>query len=195
MKKILILTALLCTWTVTVKAQDSLQVSRPWLQGLNGGLGIPFEVKDLEAGGVAAHIGFDWAYPISDDIALGFYLSAGGGFLRTFHPYDAWGRYDEYDSNYSLLHFSAGFMMEFGDLTKRPFLIGVCPGTGMGFVDMDLFLPVDVKFGRFITNRWYIMGQFAYRISLAAETVCFEPTIRVGYNFGHKPRKQKKQVF
>ena len=75
------------------------------------------------------------------------------------------------------------------------FLIGVCPGTGMGFVDMDLFLPVEVKFGRFITDRWYIMGQFAYRISLAAETVCFEPTIRVGYNVGHKPRKQKKQVF
>ena len=51
---------------------------------------------------------------------------------------------------------------------------------------MDMVLPVEVRFGKFITDRWYIMGELTYHLSLANETACIEPAIRVGYNFGRK---------
>ena len=62
-------------------------------------------------------------------------------------------------------------MMAIGDLTQRPYLLGITPGTGFGLYDME-----------------YLMGELTYHVSLAQETSCIEPAIRVGYYFG---RKQK----
>jgi hypothetical protein len=80
-------------------------------------------------------------------------------------------------------------MMQIGDLQNKPYLLGVAPFTGFGLYDNDMVLPVEVRFGRYITDRWYIMGELTYHVSLAAETATLEPAIRVGYNFGRKQRK------
>ena len=81
--------------------------------------------------------------------------------------------------------------MQIGDLTNKPYLLGVAPATGLGFYDMDLVLPIDVRFGKYITDRWYIMGELTYHISLADETATIEPAIRVGYNFGKKIKEKR----
>ena len=71
---------------------------------------------------------------------------------------------------------------------NKPWLVGVAPCTGFGLYDLDMVLPVEVRFGKFITDRWYILGELTYHASLANETATIEPAIRVGYNFGRKLR-------
>ena len=62
----------------------------------------------------------------------------------------------------------------------------------MGLYDMDMVLPVEVRFGRFINSRWYIMGELTWHASLAAETATIEPALRVGCNFGTRRHRTKK---
>ena len=182
MKRTFIL-ALALIISILSYAQNS---ERTRLKGLNFGVGIPIECYDLKAAGTSLHIGGDFAYPISDKFAMGFYISGGGGFLGSFKPYN------EYDKFYTAIKVSAGLLMEFGDLNDKPYIVGIGPGTGLGYVDMDLVLPIELRFGRMFSNHWYVMGELVYGISLAKETRYFEPAIRVGYNFGHKAKANKK---
>lgn len=76
-------------------------------------------------------------------------------------------------------------------MTNKPFLLGVAPCTGFGLYDFDFVLPIEVRFGKYITDRWYIMGDLTYHHSLAAETLCIEPAIRIGYNFGRKLKHKR----
>ena len=175
MKK-LILLALAFIFTSESYAQ------RCGLKGINLGLGIPVEFYNLEAAGADLQIGFDRTYPISDRFAFGFYLSAGGGILAAFHPFN------EDDRIYSNFKFCAGLLGEFGDLSDRPFLVGVSPCLGLGLLDLDLVLPIEVRFGRMLNDKWYLMGEFVYGFSHARETVSIEPAIRLGYKF---PCKRK----
>ena len=156
------------------------------LKGMNVGVGVPIEFRDLKAAGTNLHLGFDCAYPINDKIALGFYISAKGGFLGSFKPYN------KYDKFYSVFGFSAGLLVEFGELNNQPFILGISPCAGFGFWDMDLVLPVEFRFGRAFSNNWYVLGGLSYNISLAKETAGLEPSIHIGYNFGHKARERKK---
>ena len=153
------------------------------LKGLSWGVGIPIEMRDLPGMGLTANIGYDCAYPVNDQFALGFYLTGGGGFWGEFV------KYSDEDHFHVTFLMTAGLMMQIGDLTNKPYLLGIAPGTGFGLYDMDLVLPVEVRFGKYITDRWYIMGELTYHISLADETACLEPAIRVGYNFGRKIKK------
>lgn len=182
MKKIIILALVIICCTVAF-AQNS-KSGLPGLKGMNVGVGIPVECYDIKAAGFNLHLGGDFTYPISDKFAMGFYISGGGGFLGTFKPYN------EYDIFSPVIKLSAGLLMEFGDLNDRPFIVGVGPCAGLGYVDMDLVLPLEFRFGRHLSNNWYIMGGLVYGVSLAKETRCFEPAIRVGYNFGHKAKKK-----
>lgn len=182
MKKIIILALVIICCTVAF-AQNS-KSGLPGLKGMNVGVGIPVECYDIKAAGFNLHLGGDFTYPISDKFAMGFYISGDGGFLGTFKPYN------EYDKFSPVIKLSAGLLMEFGDLNDRPFIVGVGPCAGLGYVDMDLVLPLEFRFGRHLSNNWYIMGELVYGVSLAKETRCFEPAIRVGYNFGHKAKKK-----
>lgn len=182
MKKIIILALVIICCTVAF-AQNS-KSGLPGLKGMNVGVGIPVECYDIKAAGFNLHLGGDFTYPISDKFAMGFYISGGGGFLGTFKPYN------EYDKFSPVIKLSAGLLMEFGDLNDRPFIVGVGPCAGLGYVDMDLVLPLEFRFGRHLSNNWYIMGELVYGVSLAKETRCFQPAIRVGYNFGHKAKKK-----
>lgn len=176
MKKSIILTiALLCS--LLSYAQDD---SRPWLKGMNFGVGIPAEYIDLHGAGLNIHLGYDFARPLADNFALGFYVGGAGGFLGALHPYN---KYDRFFVDFKL---SAGVLMEFGDLGDKPWVVGFSPCAGLGFVDMDLVLPVEFRFGRMIGNNWYVMGQFDYYFSKGDETICVEPSVLFGYNFAPK---------
>ena len=185
MKKKIILIIMFLFAAVPAFAQTE---TSPKLIGVNGGVGLPFEVYDLEAMGINIHLGFDYAHPVKNNLAVGFYLNLGGGVMGALHPYS------EYDRYYYPFRFSAGLLAEIGDLQKRPFILGVAPCTGMGFVDMDLFIPLEIRFGRFITDNWYIVAELTYGISLAHETAYLEPSIRVGYNFGRKSGKKQSEA-
>ncbi len=153
------------------------------LKGISFGVGIPFECRDLPGAGATLNVGFDRTYRMTGRWALGFYLTGGGGF---------WGEYKKFSDDDHLhvaFRLAAGIMMQIGDLSGKPYLVGIAPCTGFGFYDMDLVLPVELRFGRYLTNRWYLMGELTYHVSLANETACIEPAIRIGYNFGRKVKR------
>lgn len=179
-KTLILLVALLCG--VAAFSQDNY---RKWLSGMEFGVGLPTEFYDLNAAGVNLHLSYDFARPLSDKFALGFYVSGAGGFLGAFKPYN------EYDRFYSDLKVSAGVLVEFGDLEDKPWMLAFSPCVGFGLVDMDMVLPIEFRFGRMLGKNWYIMGQFDYYFSTGDETICIEPSVIFGYNFGRKPREKK----
>lgn len=177
MKKIFLALALMVS--VMTFAQ-SAERDYNTLKGLSFGVGMPFEMRDLPGEGATLNIGYDCAYKVKDNFYMGFYLTGGGGY---------WGEYKKYsdiDHFHTVFRLTAGLQMMFGDIQNKPWLIGVAPCTGFGLYDMDMVLPVEVRFGRYITKRWYIMGELTYHVSLAHETATLEPAIRFGYNFGRK---------
>jgi len=155
------------------------------LKALSWGIGLPIECRDLPGMGLSANIGYDCAYPVNDRFGMGFYLTGGGGFWGEFKQYSA---VDHFHVTFRL---TAGLMMTIGDLKNKPWLLGVAPCTGFGLYDADMVLPVEIRFGKYITDRWYLMGGLTYHVSLAGETSTIEPAIRVGYNFGRKIRQKK----
>lgn len=183
MKKSIIIAVTLLISAMTFAQQTERDYTV--LKGLSWGVGLPFEMRDLPGAGLTVNIGYDCAYPINDKFALGFYLTGGGGFWGEFK------KYSNVDHSHVVFRLTAGLQMAFGDIRNRPWLIGVAPCTGFGLYDMDMVLPVEVRFGKYITDRWYIFGELTYHASLAAETATLEPAIRVGYNFGRKVKVKK----
>lgn len=181
-----IATMIVLMLSISAFAQSKAERDYTTLKGLSFGIGIPFECRDLPGAGLTLNIGYDKTYPINNHFAMGFYLTGGGGF---------WGEYKkdgEDDYLHGVFRLTAGVMMQIGNQNNKPYLLGIAPCTGFGLYDLDLVLPVEVRFGKYITDRWYVMGELTYHASLADETVCIEPAIRIGYNFGRKVRKVKK---
>ena len=181
--KKLVLVVILLAMNVLAFAQNNTARDYKTLKGLSFGVGIPFECRDLPGAGASLNLGYDCAYPINDHFALGFYLTGGGGFWREFQ------QYSNIDNQHIVFRLTAGLMMQMGDLNNRPYLLGVAPCTGFGLYDMDMVLPIEVRFGRYVTDRWYVIGELTYHYSLANETVCIEPAIRIGYNFGRSRKR------
>ena len=157
-------------------------IGRPLLIGGNLGLGLPMEFGYANGAGLDFQIGFDFAYPLTDRFAIGFYTSLGGGFTG--------GEIDYYYNNYSYLggmfKFTAGLLMEMGDLNDRPFLLGISPCAGICLTGGGVYLPLEVRFGRVFSNNMYIVGN----LTCGFLDGCYlEPTIHVGYNFGHKVKR------
>ncbi|MBO4454081.1 MAG: hypothetical protein J5761_03380 [Paludibacteraceae bacterium] len=179
MRKSIILAIALMVSAV-VFAQEKAERDMRVMKGLSWGIGLPIECRDLPGMGLTANIGYDATWAVNDRLAMGFYLTGGGGF---------WGEFKQYstvDHFHPVFRLTAGLLMQIGDLENKPWLVGVAPCTGFGLYDLDMTLPVEVRFGKFLTDRWYIMGELTYHASLAKETACIEPAIRVGYNFGRK---------
>ena len=181
MKKSIILAIALIVNAIAIAQEQPARDFRT-LKAIDFGVGLPLECKDLPGAGLSFNIGYDCAYPINDRFALGFYLTGAGGFWSEYK------RLYDVDNEHITFRLTAGLMMQIGDLNNKPYLLGVAPCTGIGLYDMDFVLPVEVRFGKFITDRWYIMGELTYHLSLANETACIEPAIRVGYNFGRKKK-------
>lgn len=178
MKKLIILAFALIVSAMSFAQERDYTV----MKGLSFGIGLPVECRDLPGMGLSANIGYDATWHVNGRIAMGLYLTAGAGFWGEFLKYAS---VDNCHMNFRL---AAGLLMQIEDLQNqnRPWLVGVAPCTGFGLYDMDMVLPLEVRFGKFITDRWYIMGELTYHLSMANETACFEPAIRVGYNFGRK---------
>ena len=177
-KKLVLVVILLTMGTMSFAQYDTRDYTT--LKGASIGIGFPFECRDLPGAGTSFNLGYDCAYPIGDHLALGFYLTGGGGFWGEFKPYS------DIDNRHVVFRLTAGLMMQMGDLYDRPYLFGVAPFTGFGLYDMDMVLPIEVRFGKYVTDRLYVMGELTYHHSLANETLCIEPAIRIGYNFGRK---------
>lgn len=145
--------------------------------------------------GLDFQLGFDFAYPCTERFALGAYFSIGGGFIVSKYYYSY---YDEYLNSYrgyysdclaGMFKFSIGLLMEIGDLDERPFIMGISPCLGYGFSGLpSAFVPLEFRFGRAFRNNMYILGEATFGVPLYSGFY-FEPTIRVGYNFGHNIRR------
>lgn len=177
------MTVLALVWCMTAMAQTETEREYNTLKGLSFGIGLPIECRDLPGMGMSVNIGYDCAYRVNETLAMGFYLTGGGGFWGEFR------KYSDYDHYHVTFRLTAGLMMQIGEAAKRPYLLGIAPCTGFGLYDLDMVLPVEVRFGRYITDRWYIQGEVTYHVSLAGETATVEPAIRVGYNFGRKVKR------
>lgn len=173
MKKI-ILAIVLCTMHF---ALCTAQKAQPSLKALTFGAGLPFEVRDLKAMGGNVHLGCDFAYPINDRVALGGYVSLGGGVLGAVNPYS------RYDKTFVDFHLTTGILFQIGDRNERPYLLAVSPCTGFGLIDNDVTLPLELRFGRMLTDHWYLTGNLTYHLSLAHETATLCPAITAGYAF------------
>lgn len=180
MRKSIILVIALIVSAMTFAQDDQPTRDLTTLKGLSWGLGMPIEIRDLPGIGDAVNIGYDCAYPVNDHFAVGFYLTGGVGYWNEFK------NYSNIDRTHVTFRLNAGLMMAIGDLQNRPFLLGVAPCTGFGLYDLDMVLPVEVRFGRYLSEHWYLMGELTYHVSLAQETAVLEPAIRIGYNFGRK---------
>ena len=185
MKRIILLSFSLPLFLLSTLCCQAQERDYNTLKGLSWGIGLPIECRDLPGMGLTANIGYDCAYPVNDHFGMGFYLTGGGGFWGEFKKYSA---VDHYHVAFRL---TAGLMMTIGDPKNKPYLLGVAPFTGFGLYDSDMVLPVEIRFGKYITDRWYIMGELTNHVSLAGETATIEPAIRVGYNFGRKVKQKK----
>ena len=142
--------------------------------------------------GLDFQLGFDFAYPFTERFALGAYFSIGGGFTGGYdYEYYEYGYSDYFEYEYGssdyfagMFKFSVGLLMEIGDLDERPFIMGISPCLGYGFSDLTAFVPLEFRFGRVFRNNMYILGEATFGLPLYGGFY-FEPTIRVGYNFGH----------
>lgn len=178
-------------WTFG-KYDQPVKIGKPFLIGLNLGIGVPYELggykDEYSWAGLDFQIGLDFAYPIANKFALGCYISAGGGFTGG-EDYSYWKHY--YYSNIEpLFKISAGLLMEFGDLQDRPFILGVSPCIGYGITSNTEFIPIELRFGRVFANNWYLMGEVIYGMPSYGTLFC-EASIRIGYNLGHKVHTRK----
>ncbi|MBQ4018702.1 MAG: VWA domain-containing protein [Paludibacteraceae bacterium] len=154
----------------------------PLLIGGNIGIGLPLEFGACYGAGMDFQLGFDFAYPLSDRFAIGFYTGLGGGFAG--------------GSSYfgGAFKWSVGLLMEMGDLNDRPFLLGVSPCLGFGFINDNTsmngtaYVPVELRFGRVFSNNMYITGDVTVGVPLYGAFVV-EPAVRIGYNFGHNVKR------
>ena len=188
MKKTIILAIALIVSAIAFAQEDIPVRDYTVLKGLSFGVGIPIECRDLPGASVTLNIGYDRTWRINENFGVGFYLTGGGGLWSEFK------RYDNVDNEHVVFRLAAGLMMQIGNPADKPWLVGVAPCTGFGLYDLDMVLPMEVRFGKYITDRWYLMGSLTYHISLAGETACVEPAIRAGYNFGHQPKSRKPKL-
>ena len=189
MKKTILILLMALVGGVSALAQDG----RPIFLGLNGTAGFPFNTRMKDdamepyrenAIGFGVKAGLDFAYPITDNFALGAYIAIGSGPSFIFRSTEE-GMHDiscVFDA-------TAGLLMLAGNLREQPFIIGVAPLTGFGYCDRE-YLPVEVRFGRLLKNDFYITGNLLFGVPPVLG-IMFEPSISLGFNFGPRLKRAK----
>ena len=194
MKKTILLLLTLLAFSVSSWAQESasqdIRWKRPIFLGVNGVVSAPIGMRPGRESlilGAGFKAGLDFAYPISDNFAMGVYLNLGGGpaFLM------------DKDSPLEVrpgpfLDIKAGLLMLAGNLNNRPYIIGIAPFTGIGVCgqrkgDPLPYLPIELRFGRLLNNNLYITGNL--NVGVSGVVFMVEPGICIGYNFGHKLKR------
>ncbi len=129
--------------------------------------------------GLNLDLGLDFAYPVTDRFAIGFYTKLGSGFGVVG---------DEVGGSFD---FKFGLLMLAGNVNERPFIIGLSPCIGFGTVAFEeVYLPFELRFGRVLPKHFYITGNMNFGIPLSD---CFiaEPSITLGYHFGDKIKSKR----
>lgn len=149
---------------------------KPVFLGLNASVNLSYVDQNTELY-VGGGIGFDFAYPVSDKFALGLYLNMAllGNVISdpvNGLPYQV----------------NAGLLMLAGDLTNRPFIIGIIPGTGFFYPGEALgygYIPIGVRFGRELNKKVYMSANLNYGMNIAdgPSEATYGFSLSVGYHF------------
>jgi hypothetical protein len=142
--------------------------------GLNLTVGVPMTmycgwvtyIEDFGAG-ISPKLGLDIAWPVSDKFAIGFYTTIGYNI-----PFTGFG-----GANYK-----AGILIHVGDINNRPFIFGLALCSGMTVANAR-FLPIELRFGRVLAERFYITGNLNMGVPLD-ESFMIEPGISLGWRLG-----------
>ena len=150
---------------------------KPIFLGLNASINAYYVHTNTELY-VGGGIGFDFAGPITDKFALGFSLNLALLGNTLSNPVE--------DLPYQ---FNAGLLMLAGDLTKRPFIIGITPGTGYFYPGGGLgggYFPIGIRFGRLLGKHIYVAANFKYGLNITngpSECRAYSLSVNVGYHF------------
>lgn len=159
--------------------------------GLNGTIGLPMgsgRYYSSSYGGYSYNFvfslnldfGLDFAYPVADKFAIGFYTKLGSGF-GVGAEYGIGGSFD----------FKFGLLMLAGNVNERPFIIGLSPCIGFGTVAFEeYYLPFELRFGRVLPKHFYITGNINFGVPLSDCSIV-EPSITLGYHFGDKIKSKR----
>ena len=168
--------------------------------GFNGTVGVPMAMStsnesysyydgysyrhgssEYFAMGINIQLGVDFAWPITDRFAIGSYLNIGGGGAIGFtNQTDSPGCFD----------FRVGLLMLAGDVNEKPFIFGITPCTGYGFVREKGYVPLGLRFGRVCTKHFYVTGNLDAGIPIDGAFI-LTPSISLGYHFGDKIQSQR----
>lgn len=161
----------------------------PIFLGLNGSIGGSDNFKasyfpDTTISsnyGLVGGIGLDFAYPLSNKLALGLYFNAEFSY--------------EITNDFFLCGAKFGILMLIGDIEDKPFILGIAPSTGIKYWRSynDILLPFEVRFGRVINNNFYITGNFIYGNDFRGKwphgsEQIIELSVSLGYHFGDRFR-------
>ena len=151
------------------------QSKRKIFVGLNFGPGIPLAFGSDFCMGVNLKLGVDFAFPISNNFAVGAYTSFGGGIITPFDGVSGMG------------HFNVGALMLFGDMDK-PWLIGISPCAGFITSEYLTTAPLEFRIGRLKKETFYTTFDILTGPNFSEGGWYVEPRVTLGWHFG-KPHK------
>ena len=165
------------------------KTNRKTFVGLNVSIGLPTTMPyyyssyhDYGFGtGTSPKLGMDFAWPVSDNFAIGFYFNVGPNLSIV--------NYNDNYYYYSSTRFAVGIngkiglLMLVGNISDRPFIFGVAPCTGFITIPYQSYLPLELRFGRVLGKRFYITGNLNMGIPINGSFM-IEPGIALGWRLG-----------
>ena len=168
--------------------------------GLNGSAGLPIvginwpvEYSDIiytYGFGGMPEFGLDFAYPVSQNFAIGFYVGGGPCFGRFHSDYkDAVNVQEMFIGG----EFKFGVLMLAGDVNRRPFIIGLVPMSGLTATTSKNIandgLPLEIRFGKVFTDHFYMTANCSMALfsgHAQNDISIITPSLTFGYHFGSK---------
>lgn len=132
--------------------------------------------------GINIKLGLDFAYPVADRFAIGFYTMIGGGPSFNLERSELFAE--------GGMDFKVGLLMLAGDISDRPFIIGFAPCTGFAMDNSNTYVPLELRFGRITKEHLYITGNLTFGVPLSGGFM-IEPAISIGYHFGDKLKTKR----
>lgn len=173
----------------TYPGEHVKHTSRKVFVGFTVSIGLPMTMPYYESAyydydfgiGVSPKLGIDFAWPVSDNFAIGFYFNIGPNFSLVNYN-DNYQYYAE--SKFAVgVNGKIGLLMLAGNVNDRPFIFGIAPCTGYINIPYQSFLPLELRFGRVLGKRFYITGNLNMGIPIRGSFM-IEPGIALGWRLG-----------
>lgn len=161
--------------------------------------------RDFSFGkGLCPELGMDVAWPVSNRFAIGFYINVGFtytwcreiGYYYTSIDYYYYNDLHDSGSWFRDRHggfdVKIGLLMLAGNLNARPFIIGLAPCSGFNYTSDQIFLPLELRFGRVLSKHFYMTGNINGGFGLDDVPFMVEPSLTIGCHFGDKIKMKKK---